>query len=207
MKLGKDTVNNKYIALIEGDIPAEILDYEYQLTQPYSEITFTDAYVVKRSKVQKFADYTRKVYRSQAKREYISTSLMDNIGIKTPKVYGYAVYLNPFSAYDSILLMERVENIGTMADIFKSKIERYHRKIMFENFKRDLKSFIDNGIYHRDAHFNNILITKDYETVWIDNDISALKGNKERVKFLSKFIKRDFLSESEKEIISSIILK
>ena len=182
-----------------------LLNLSPDIIRKYSSLSFSKEYALKRFKSQRFNQYIRKSFQSQAKKEFKNTQILNSIGIKTPKVYLYAVNYNPFCEYESMLLMQRVEHLGTMADLFKRGIEGYSRQVMLNNFMRDIRVFIDNGYYHKDAHFNNVLVTKDYQTIWIDNSIGIIKSDSDRERMVSKFIKRPFLTDIEKNSLRDII--
>ena len=185
---------------------SEILNEKSSIERKYTELATDREFVLKRISYIKLINYIRKPISSQAKREYISTNIIRDIGIKVPKVYGYAISLNPFCKFESMLLMERVEHIGTMADILKNELcPPSDRDKMIKNLLSDIKTFINNNIYHTDAHFNNILITKDYETIWIDNTIKPIKSKKDMDRLIFKFIKRGLLTESETLLLKEVI--
>jgi predicted unusual protein kinase regulating ubiquinone biosynthesis (AarF/ABC1/UbiB family) len=58
---------------------------------------------------------------------------------------------------------------------------------------------IRNGVFHKDAHYGNILLQKSGSIVWIDNHISPIRSKKDIKNLLKRFIYTDVITDSEIE--------
>ena len=186
---------------IAMDILNELASEPVSIQQMFSEITIKNKYLLKKILPQKFPDYVRRAFRSQAKREMLSAQWMQNHGISTPHIYGYGINVSPMCKYDSLLLMQNVENIGSIGSFLKNTRSSTKRIYVLKQIASDIQTFIGNGTYHKDAHFGNILLTPDYRPVWIDNDISAIKTSDDIEKFIRKMIHSELLIQDERDLL------
>jgi len=89
--------------------------------QPYADFTIKSNLIYKSIKPQKFPDYIKRAFNSQAKREAYSARYLNSIGLNTPKIYGYGININPFIKYDSILVMEYIKDSITLFEWLKKE--------------------------------------------------------------------------------------
>ncbi|HFC03521.1 MAG TPA: hypothetical protein ENJ74_01490 [Nitratifractor salsuginis] len=168
------------------------------IRQSFAELVVDGEFVLKKIRYQKFADHLRKTFRSQAKREALSARALAELGIRTPRIYGYGFNLSPVGPYESVLLMEYFPNIGTLREVFREEPDPSVREILLKKLGRDLQRMVEARIYHKDAHLGNILVTPDYDLIWIDNDLAPIKGPDESKRLLKKFRATPLLDEEEK---------
>ncbi|WP_456382688.1 hypothetical protein [Hydrogenimonas sp.] len=180
-----------------------IADIRRLLAQPdtvrqrFAEVILHDGIALKKIRYQKFADYIRKPFRSQARRELLAARWMREHGIETPTVYGYGLTLSLFGTYESLLLMEEIPTIGTGLEILPHLGTR-DRKVFLERIRRDVALFLRHNTLHKDAHYGNILVREDLTPVWIDNDIRPVRSPKDIGRFLRKLVTTDLLTEEER---------
>jgi len=182
----------------EAEYISSLINKKPTITQSHAELIIHGDQVVKKIRPQRLKDHLRKFFRSQAKREALSSGYLTKLGISAPEIYGYGINISPIGTYESILLMEYIPNLGTLREILQSDLNSNVRSELLEQLKENLRCMIDAGVYHKDAHLGNILVTYDYHLVWIDNDFSPIKGPRELHKLLKRFNNSPLLSEDEK---------
>ena len=189
------------LPLLKGDIDTEIvrkaLDAGIWKRRPHSLLYRYDNYLLTIFQMQKYADFFRRYFASQARREADSSTRLSALWLKSPEIYGYAVVLNPFCRYDSILLMELVEYENILSLLLRRAPKDERRERLLRIFAQNLNIFFENEVAHKDPHYGNILVTADDELVWIDNDIAPMKRCEDELRFMRKYLKKDFLSEDE----------
>ncbi len=166
----------------------------------FSEIVFTERFALKKIKIQKAKDHFVKLVNPQALREKNSSLILNSLGIPSPKIYCHARNILFGKEYESILLMEKIDNIGTVRELLTSTIDQKTRKKLLERIIMHIQIMISNGIYHKDAHYNNLLLSKNFDVVWIDNDIGKISDTHHLLRFVRKFIKPNYISLEEKEM-------
>jgi tRNA A-37 threonylcarbamoyl transferase component Bud32 len=193
---------NDFWIIMEGDTQLfrTLLRYPPNICQSYSEIILHERYALKKIRYQKFADYVRKPFRSQAKREAYSSRWMQQHKILSPKIYGWGFSLFSPSGYESLLLMENIENIGSVADFLKKTQDLEKRNEVILHIRDDLLSFIEHGYLHKDTQFNNLLLSKNLELYWVDNDISKLDESLWK-RYEEKMLKSKLLSKEDQKIL------
>ena len=177
------------------------------IRQSFAELIVDGEFVLKKIRYQKFADHLRKTFRSQAKREALSARSLAELGIRTPRIHGYGFNLSPVGPYESVLLMEHIQNFGTLRDVLERNPAPSVRKILLESLKYDLESMVKAHMYHKDAHLGNILVTPTHDLVWIDNDLSAINQVKEYSRLFKKFLCSRTLTDEEKQEIEKLYSK
>ena len=177
----------------------ELINGTPKIHQKYADLIYKDNKILKRIRPQKRIDPYRKFFRSQALREYVGSMRLRTIGLQVPNPLGYGINLSPFGPYESVLLMEYIPNIGTLREVLENKADSTTRKNLLNQLGNDLKKMINEGVFHKDAHLGNILVSKDYNIFWIDNDISTLKKSGDIDRLLKKFTNNTLISEKEKK--------
>jgi len=182
-----------------NSIPIDrLLAIEPQIHQKFADLSTNGTVMLKRIRPQKRIDPFRKYFRSQALREYRSTLQLRKLGINVPTPLAYGTNLSPFGKYESILIMEYIPNIGTMREVMAHEANQRVRTKLLKKLGADLQRMMEARLYHKDAHLGNILVTPDYDLVWIDNDLSPIKGPDELKRLLKKFRATPLLTEEEK---------
>ncbi|WP_456429232.1 lipopolysaccharide kinase InaA family protein [Nitratifractor sp.] len=176
----------------------ELINETPQIHQNYADLIYRDQKILKRIRPQKRVDPYRKYFRSQALREFRGSIKLEEIGLLAPKPFGYGINLTPLGCYESVLLMEYIPNIGTLREVFREEPDPSVREILLKKLGRDLQRMVEARIYHKDAHFGNVLVTPDHDLVWIDNDLAPIKGPDESKRLLKKFRATPLLDEEEK---------
>jgi len=186
-----------------GEIPEITTFFRHKpdIVQKFSKLYKSHPYLLKLIFAQKPADYFRKYHACQAKREFFSSKRLSRIGIDTPEVYGYAFSLIPFTRYDSVLIMEEIDHVGSLSTVLESIQDSQARRSLFLQLTRDLKTMIDHGVYHKDAHYGNILVRRNGQICWIDNDIGTIYTKKGVDRLLKRFITGSFLEAEDREVI------
>ncbi|WP_457608704.1 lipopolysaccharide kinase InaA family protein [Nitratifractor sp.] len=162
-------------------------------------------YIYKKIRYQKLIDHFRKLYHSQGFREFHSSRLLSKIGIPAPKVYGYGFSLWS-SEYESFLLAEFIPNKGTLREVFsRSTVKK--RQSLFDELIHHLQLMINHGVYHKDAHPGNILVTEEDHLIWIDNDLSPIRGKRETERLFKKFLRNPLFNEEERERLQTLLEK
>jgi len=156
--------------------------------QKFSEIYLEQNILIKMIKAQKNADYIRRYFNSQAKREHMGAVKLQNIGIKTPDMYGYGLNVNPFQRADSILLMEYIAGESLLV-FFQTSTDTIHRKEILKSVAEDLAKMHLNGLHHKDTNLGNVIPFKE-GLYWIDNDIMKLTFSKNDRYHLFNALKR-----------------
>lgn len=174
------------------------------IRQSYSEIVIAGNLLLKRIRYQTMADQLRKPFRSQAKREREASHKLQAIGVNAPSVYAYGINLSPLGGYESMLLMDYVQNLGTMPEFMKEESNTNIRRQLVEKLCRDLQKMIEASLYHKDAHPGNILVTPSFDLVWIDNDLSPLRGKREYTRLFKKFLRSRIFTKEEKGKIETL---
>jgi tRNA A-37 threonylcarbamoyl transferase component Bud32 len=187
------------------EVLRELLKRPAAIRQKHAEIVLADGYALKKIRPQKPADHFRRTFRSQARREAEASRWMLRHGIPAPRIYGYAFNLSPFGGYESLLLMEHIENVGTLRDVLEKERRPERRERLLQQLRQSLERFFDRGIYHKDCHYGNILVGKDERIVWIDNDLAPLGTAGERERFLRKIVHSPLLREEESSIFERLL--
>ena len=168
--------------------------------QKFSEIYLEQNILIKMINAQKNADYIRRYFNSQAKREYMGAVKLQNTGINTPDMYGYGFNVNPFQKADSILLMEYIAG-ESLLSFFQTSTDTIHRKEILKSAAEDLAKMHLNGLHHKDTNLGNIILFKK-RLYWIDNDIMELNFSTDDRKHIFNALKRmvgkrEYLSNEE----------
>lgn len=175
-----------------------------QIHQKYADLIYRDQKILKRIRSQKRIDPYRKYFRSQALRETQAAKRLRDLEIHTPHILGFGVNLSPFGTYESVLLMEYIPNIGTLREILEREKNQAFRETLIKKLERDLERMIEASIYHKDAHPGNILVAADSDLVWIDSDLSPIRGIGEYGRLFEKFLSTQVLTDAERQKIKSL---
>jgi len=181
-----------------------LLSFEPQIRQKFADLSNDGTIMLKRIRPQKRIDPFRKYFRSQAKREAHSAKFLAKLGIRTPLIYGYGFNLSPFGAYEPVLLMEYIPNIGTLREILEEEASEEVCENLLDNLLSDLRKMIHVDVYHKDVHLGNILVTRTYNLIWIDNDISPIKSSKEYNRLFKKLLNDPLLERKGKKKIREL---
>ncbi|PRY67377.1 lipopolysaccharide kinase InaA family protein [Halomonas ventosae] len=114
-------------------------------------------------------DYLEKRWlgQSDARKEYQSLQRLRRAGLATPHCHGWGISLNPGNRNASLLLMEHVQDARPGGEVFDA-LDEDGRLVFLERFCREVAQLARAGYVHRDLHYNNLLIDRDENLVWID---------------------------------------
>ncbi|WP_108444435.1 lipopolysaccharide kinase InaA family protein [Halomonas denitrificans] len=120
-------------------------------------------------------DYLEKRWLGQtdARKEYRSLQVLRRAGLATPRCYGWGVSLNPGNHNGSLLLMEHVQNAQPGGEVF-NKLDEQGRLAFLERFCLEVARLAGAGYAHRDLHYDNLLIDKNGDILWIDTHVRRL---------------------------------
>ncbi|QTP58900.1 hypothetical protein HNO53_09390 [Billgrantia antri] len=120
-------------------------------------------------------DYIEKRWLAQcdARKEYNSLRILRRAGLATPRCHGWGLSLNPGNRNASLLLMEQVHDARPGGEVFKEMSEA-NRIAFLERFCAEVIQLAHTGYVHRDLHYNNLLLTKDEELIWVDSHVRRL---------------------------------
>lgn len=164
--------------------------------QKYSKLFLNDNKIVKIIEAQRSKDYIKRYFNSQAKREYMGSQKLQEIGINTPIVYGYGVHINPFHNVDSVLVMEYIDgqNVETF---FREVFDIEKRLSIVKLVAKDLVTIHMNRLHHKDTNMGNIILSNK-KLFWIDNDIKKLNISSHIEIALKRILsQREYLSIKE----------
>lgn len=124
---------------------------------------------------------------SRARVEWRSNMILNSLGIPTTKILSVATCLNPFAAFDSAFIMERLLNACHAGEFLAdSGIDEETRLRAVDLIADDLEKMLSAGYALRDFRLGNIMmIGSDPTPVWIDNDA---KGCVTRRQLSAKFL-------------------
>jgi len=181
------------------------------LTQKHSDIStltlgpHNKCILIKKIKFQIAADYLRRyIGRSQAFREFIASTTLLSIKVRCPTPISYGVNLSPFGQYESLYVNEYIENSINGVEFLIEEKGIEERNSFLSAVAQDLATIHNNGFFHKDSHFGNILckFVDPTKIFWIDNDLKKIKSprNKyERVALgrFQKILRSDIISFNE----------
>jgi len=120
-------------------------------------------------------DYLEKRWlgQSDARKEFLSLEILRRAGLATPRCHGWGVSLNPGNRNGSLLLMEHMQDARPGGEVFDA-LDETARLAFLERFCRQVARLAHAGYMHRDLHYNNLLIDRDNNIVWIDTHVRRL---------------------------------
>lgn len=120
-------------------------------------------------------DYLEKRWLLQvdARKEFLSLSILNKAGLRTPKCHGWGVSLNPGNRNASLLLMEYLPTARPGGEYFDA-LDAADKRRFLDTFCQQVMQLAKAGYVHRDLHYNNLLITASEEILWIDAHVRPL---------------------------------
>jgi len=134
------------------------------LTQKHSDIStlslgpFNKGILIKKIRFQIAADYLRRyIGRSQAFTEFFASTTLVSIKVRCPTPISYGVNLSPFGQYESLYIGEYIENSINGVEFLIQEKGIEERSSFLSAVAQDLAAIHNNGFFHKDSHFGNIL--------------------------------------------------
>lgn len=160
--------------------------------------------LVKRIRAQKEADYVRRYFRCQGKREFFGSARLLDIRINCPEPIGYAVNLLPWSRADSLFICRFLPHAIKSTQWMRQGPPT--REWVMNAVARDMRRMLENNLFHRDVHTENLLVLPaadpaDAALYWIDNDIRPFGRTKrplKREQFLKRWFEVGYLTPEER---------
>lgn len=120
-------------------------------------------------------DYLEKRWlaQSDARKEFLNLRILQRVGLKTPRCHGWGISLNPGNRNASLLLMEHLQDARPGGEVFDA-LDEAGRLAFLARFCREVAHLARAGHVHRDLHYNNLLIDRDENIVWIDAHLRRL---------------------------------
>ncbi len=181
------------------------------LTQKHSDIftlslgSHNKCILIKKIKFQKAADWFRRYLgRSQAFREFIASTTLLSINVQCPIPLSYGVNLSPFGQYESLYVGEYIENSINGVEFLIHEKVKDKRYSFLSAVAQDLAVMCNNGFFHKDSHFGNILcrLADPNRIFWIDNDLKTIKSHRNKYEKIAlarfqKILSGDIISLDE----------
>lgn len=117
-----------------------------------------------------FRDLFRKVFflNLGSRSEIRSYLHVNSIGLKTPKVYSWGVFLNPLSDLSSFIIVEFKGDCISVREFLSRSAEDQKERIIVNLFEQ-IFVLSESGYIHKDCHLDNFLVDcKTGEIFWID---------------------------------------
>ncbi|WFM69794.1 lipopolysaccharide kinase InaA family protein [Halomonas sp. CKK8] len=120
-------------------------------------------------------DYLEKRWlaQSDARKEFLNLRILRKVGLKTPRCHGWGISLNPGNRNASLLLMEHLQDARPGGEVFDA-LDEDGRLAFLNRFCREVAQLALAGYEHRDLHYNNLLIDRNENIVWIDAHLRRL---------------------------------
>lgn len=124
-------------------------------------------------------DYLEKrlLLQADAAKEYRSLMILRRTGLRTPHCYGWGVSLHPGNNGGSLLLMEHLQDARPGGDVFEVMTEA-ERLVFLTRFSQEVALLALAGYVHRDLHYNNLLLDRNGQIIWIDAHVRRLPRRK-----------------------------
>lgn len=124
-------------------------------------------------------DYMEKrlLLQADAAKEYRSLMILRRSGLRTPRCYGWGISFQPGNSGGSLLLMEHVQDARPGGDVFDTMTEA-ERLVFLNRFSQEVALLAKAGFVHRDLHYNNLLLDRNDEIIWIDAHVRRLPRKK-----------------------------
>ncbi|MGJ8525385.1 hypothetical protein LMG33818_001113 [Halomonadaceae bacterium LMG 33818] len=108
-----------------------------------------------------------------ARREYESAQVLKSCGQRVITCHGYGVACNPLNEYGSLYLMEYRPD-AVSGKVFFSSLNEVARWQFFGRMMALAIDLADQGYFHTDFHYGNILVEPSDTLVWIDTHVKPL---------------------------------
>lgn len=129
-------------------------------------------------------DYLRRyLNNAQAVRELRGAQRLASARVCCPKPVAAISFLSPWSRFESVLICEFVDNIGTAESALsalEASSEEHSR--LSAAIGRDIGMMARSGMLFRDLHLGNVLISADGVPWWIDTDVASIADRARAVK-------------------------
>ena len=117
--------------------------------------------------------HERILWQADSIKEFQGSKIFKRAGLCVAKSYGYAIALNPYNKHSSIFFLEYIPSATRGIDYF-NQAESDEKLHFIDRFCQDISNLAKINFYSRDAHFGNILITKENDVIWVDTHVYRL---------------------------------
>jgi tRNA A-37 threonylcarbamoyl transferase component Bud32 len=175
-------VQKEFQSFVQSSFNLSLFKQKPLFTTPFAELFFVSGkksnssdVLIKRIRVQKAADYIRRLVFCQGKREFLSSHDMMDMAIKCPNPIGYAFNVNPFSRFDSLFICEFLPEAVYISQHMRTLSES-ERLMYLKMVARDISLMFSHNMLHKDLHLKNILLmpSDPANIYWIDNDLKKI---------------------------------
>ncbi|WP_127062284.1 hypothetical protein [Vreelandella nanhaiensis] len=123
-----------------------------------------------------------------ARKEFASRRILEQLGQHTVDVRCYGVALNFLNPLGSLYAMKHIENCVTGSVYFET-LDEAGRYSFIETLSLQVIQLAKAGYYHRDLHLDNLLMDDQQRLIWIDTHIKALpSSSKKRAALLENML-------------------
>lgn len=165
-----------------------------------------DGTILKCLKIRHWTEYHKLLLgNNRAKEEVTSNKIMNDIGLKVPRIIHYGIFSNILNkrAFSSFYSMEAVPSSFFSGDVIYESLNVNAKKTFIENITLDLKNLQNNRLVYSDFSMRNLLINNKGEHYWIDTQVKKIFSiNDFKIKFnysINRFINEPLVEFSHEE--------
>jgi tRNA A-37 threonylcarbamoyl transferase component Bud32 len=107
---------------------------------------------------------------SLASREVHGYRLMQQLGLRTPRVVGTRTLWNPLGRFDSISACRFLADTVTVKTLLKEGCEADRRQVI-DQLAADIQRMWNAWVLYRDLHLNNVVVDKTLDLYWVDPEL------------------------------------
>lgn len=203
----------------ESSVESILLDHNASLVGVMSE----SGLVIKFIKARSWHEYLKLLWNhSRVTKEVKGCYLLQNIGLRVPKIYevGYGVIPSAHHKYIGYYIMDNLthSDFQELSKIItENSIHEQVRQIVMNSIYNGLKLMRDNRIVFSDFHLDNVFANEIGEITWIDTGVTTyntLNISKFRKKYnhsIKRYINYEYsgkqlLSENEREMFTKLLI-
>ena len=146
-------------------------------------------------------DALRKYVRCQARREFEAARRLARWQIPVIEVYGWAVALAPNAAYESMLLMEYRADCTNARRYLETTADKRLQWALLSLIADDVIAIYRRGFHHNDCHLGNVLVDRQGQRTWIDNELRSTRSRSQQSRRLTQTL--DLIDRSMKNAVDA----
>lgn len=145
--------------------------------------------------------WERLLLQTDAHTEFRGNRRYRSAGLSPVVAHGWGVALNPLNRLGSVYVMDYLADAVSGKKFFEQAGEE-ERRAFLDAFCDDVVRLARHGLYSRDAHLDNLLVTGEGRFVWIDTRLSRLPFSRgRRKKVLVESVARKILGQEYREYV------